>query len=142
MAAGERSTPFAAVINDFNPTFYPVVAATLVVLVTSTFVLRFGYRPPPRMGWIDAFYFTIETMTTTGYGDFSFVNQPTWLRMFSALLMFTGVTTTALLVSFVADVLLSRRFVLAGGTPTGAASAQPHRRRRAERARPSAWSKT
>ena len=27
------------------------------------------------MGWIDAFYFTIETMTTTGYGDFSFV-QP------------------------------------------------------------------
>ncbi len=105
------------VVNDFNPTFYPVVGATLVVLVTATFVLRFGYRPPPKMGWVDAFYFTVETMTTTGYGDFSFVNQPTWLRTFSTLLMFSGVTTTALLVSFVADVLLSRRFVFASSRP-------------------------
>ncbi len=105
------------VINDFNPTFYPVVAATLVVLITATFVLRFGYHPPPKMGWVDAFYFTVETMTTTGYGDFSFVNQPTWLRTFSTLLMFSGVTTTALLVSFVADVLLSRRFVFASSRP-------------------------
>ncbi|WIM87367.1 NAD-binding protein [Candidatus Mycobacterium wuenschmannii] len=105
------------VVNDFNPTFYPVVGATLTVLVAATFVLRFGYRPPPKMGWVDAFYFTIETMTTTGYGDFSFVNQPTWLRTFSTLLMFSGVTTTALLVSFVADVLLSRRFVFASARP-------------------------
>jgi Trk K+ transport system NAD-binding subunit len=106
-----------ALINDFNPTFYPVVAATMVVLVTSTIVLRFNYKAPPRMGWIDAFYFTIETMTTTGYGDFSFVHQPTWLRVFAAGLMFTGVTTTALLVAFVADVLLSRRFVTAAARP-------------------------
>jgi Trk K+ transport system NAD-binding subunit len=105
------------VVNDFNPTFYPVVGATLVVLVSATFILRFGYRPPPKMGWVDAFYFTVETMTTTGYGDFSFVNQPTWLRTFSTLLMFSGVTTTALLVSFVADVLLSRRFVFASSRP-------------------------
>ena len=106
-----------ALINDFNPTFYPVVAATLVVLATATIVLRFNYKAPPRMGWIDAFYFTIETMTTTGYGDFSFVHQPTWLRVFAAGLMFTGVTTTALLVAFVADVLLSRRFVTAAARP-------------------------
>jgi Trk K+ transport system NAD-binding subunit len=105
------------VVNDFNPTFYPVVGATLMVLISATFILRFGYRPPPKMGWVDAFYFTIETMTTTGYGDFSFVNQPTWLRTFSTLLMFSGVTTTALLVSFVADVLLSRRFVFASARP-------------------------
>jgi Trk K+ transport system NAD-binding subunit len=104
-------------VNDVNPTFYPVVAATLVLLVGATITLRFGYRPPPKMGWVDAFYFTIETMTTTGYGDFSFVNQPTWLRTFSTLLMFSGVTTTALLVSFIADVLLSRRFVFASARP-------------------------
>ncbi len=105
------------VVSDVNPTFYPVVAATLVLLISATIILRFGYRPPPKMGWIDAFYFTVETMTTTGYGDFSFVNQPTWLRTFSTLLMFSGVTTTALLVSFVADVLLSRRFVFASARP-------------------------
>jgi Trk K+ transport system NAD-binding subunit len=106
-----------SVVSDVNPTFYPVFSATLVVLISATIILRFGYRPPPKMGWIDAFYFTVETMTTTGYGDFSFVNQPTWLRTFSTLLMFSGVTTTALLVSFVADVLLSRRFVFASARP-------------------------
>jgi Trk K+ transport system NAD-binding subunit len=106
-----------ALFNDFNPTFYPVVAATFTVLIASTIVLRFGYEAPPKMGWVDAFYFTIETMTTTGYGDFSFVHQPTWLRVFAAVLMFSGVTTTALIVSFVADVLLSRRFVLAAARP-------------------------
>jgi Trk K+ transport system NAD-binding subunit len=66
---------------------------------------------------VDAFYFTVETMTTTGYGDFSFVHQPTWLRLFAAVMMFSGVTTTALLVAFVADVLLSRRFVLGTARP-------------------------
>jgi len=45
------------------------------------------------------------------------VHQPTWLRVFAALLMFSGVTTTALLVAFVADVLLSRRFVFGAARP-------------------------
>jgi Trk K+ transport system NAD-binding subunit len=106
-----------ALINDFNPAFYPIVAGTLVLLALSTVLLRFGYHAPPRMGWVDALYFTIETMTTTGYGDFSFVHQPTWLRVFASLLMFSGVTTTALLVAFVADVLLSRRFVFGSARP-------------------------
>jgi Trk K+ transport system NAD-binding subunit len=105
------------IVADVNPTFYPVFATTLLVLITSTIVLRFGYEAPPTMGWVDALYFTVETMTTTGYGDFSFVNQPTWLRTFSTMLMFSGVTTTALLVSFVADVLLSRRFLFASARP-------------------------
>lgn len=106
-----------ALINDFNPAFFPVVAGTLLLLACSTVLLRFGYQAPPRMGWVDAIYFTVETVTTTGYGDFSFVHQPTWLRVFAALLMFSGVTTTALLVSFVADVLLSRRFVMGVARP-------------------------
>jgi Trk K+ transport system NAD-binding subunit len=105
-----------ALLNDFNPAFYPVVAASLILLFGSTVLLHFNYQRP-RMGWIDAFYFTVETMTTTGYGDFSFVHQPTWLRLFAAMLMFSGVTTTALLVAFVADVLLSRRFVLGAARP-------------------------
>jgi Trk K+ transport system NAD-binding subunit len=106
-----------ALVNEFNPAFYPIVAGSIALLITSTVLLRLNYEAPPRMGWIDAFYFTVETMTTTGYGDFSFVHQPTWLRVFAALLMFSGVTTTALLVAFVADVLLSRRFVFGSARP-------------------------
>jgi Trk K+ transport system NAD-binding subunit len=102
--------------SDMNPAFYPIIAAALTLLVTSTVLLRTSYQRP-RMSWIDAFYFTVETITTTGYGDFSFGHQPTWLRLFAAMMMFGGVTTTALLVAFVADVLLSRRFVLSSGRP-------------------------
>jgi Trk K+ transport system NAD-binding subunit len=106
-----------ALFNEFNPAFYQVMAGSLVLLACCTVLLRFNYEAPPRMGWVDAFYFTVETMTTTGYGDFSFVHQPTWLRLFAAVMMFSGVTTTALLVAFVADVLLSRRFVLGTARP-------------------------
>ena len=106
-----------ALVNEFNPLFFPIVGGSLVLLTCCTVLLRFNYEAPPRMGWVDAFYFSVETMTTTGYGDFSFVHQPTWLRVFAAVMMFSGVTTTALLVAFVADVLLSRRFVLGVARP-------------------------
>jgi len=67
------------------------------------------------MNWIDALYFSTETIATVGYGDFSFLHQPTWLRLFSIMLMFAGVTTTAVLVAFIADLLLSRRFARSTG---------------------------
>ena len=107
---------FRVLINDFNPAFYPALAAALTLIAGSTILLHFNYRHP-RMSWIDALYFTIETITTTGYGDFSFAHQHTWLRLFAAGLMFGGATTIALLVAFIADVLLSRRFVFASARP-------------------------
>ncbi|MGA9491025.1 MAG: NAD-binding protein [Mycobacterium sp.] len=104
------------VVNDFNPAFYPALAAATTLIVISMLLLHYNYRHP-RMTWVDALYFTIETITTTGYGDFSFAHQETWLRLFSAGLMFGGATTIALLVAFIADVLLSRRFVFAAARP-------------------------
>jgi Trk K+ transport system NAD-binding subunit len=105
-----------AVVNDFNPAFYPALAAASTLVVISMLLLHYNYRHP-RMSWVDALYFTIETITTTGYGDFSFAHQQTWLRLFAAMLMFGGATTIALLVAFIADVLLSRRFVFAAARP-------------------------
>jgi Trk K+ transport system NAD-binding subunit len=104
------------VVNDFNPAFYPALAGALTLIVGSMLLLHANYRHP-RMSWVDALYFTIETITTTGYGDFSFAHQQTWLRLFAAGLMFGGATTIALLVAFIADVLLSRRFVFAAARP-------------------------
>jgi Trk K+ transport system NAD-binding subunit len=104
------------VVNDFNPAFYPALAGALTLIVGSMLLLHANYRHP-RMSWVDALYFTIETITTTGYGDFSFAHQETWLRLFAAGLMFGGATTIALLVAFIADVLLSRRFVFAAARP-------------------------
>ena len=95
--------------EDINPMFYRAFAASMTLLLSATLLLRFTYEHPPGMTWIDALYFSTETIATVGYGDFSFLEQPTWLRLFGILLMFAGVTTTAILVAFIADLLLSRR---------------------------------
>ncbi|MBY0441737.1 MAG: NAD-binding protein [Mycobacteriaceae bacterium] len=97
--------------DEINPMFYPVVSAVIVLLISSTILLRFNYQRPAGMSWIDAVYFSTETITTTGFGDFSFVGQSTALRLYATMMMLGGVTITALVVSFIADLLLSRRFV-------------------------------
>jgi voltage-gated potassium channel Kch len=101
--------------DDINPMFYRALAASLSLLVGSTVLLRFAYQHPPGMSWIDALYFSTETIATVGYGDFSFMHQPLWLRIWGIGLMFAGVTTTAILVAFIADVLLSRRLAQSAG---------------------------
>jgi Trk K+ transport system NAD-binding subunit len=101
--------------DDVNPMLFRALAAALTVLIGSTVVLRFAYQPHPGMNWVDALYFSTETIATVGYGDFSFLHQPTWLRLFSIMLMFAGVITTAVLVAFIADLLLSRRFAHSAG---------------------------
>lgn len=99
-----------ALRDDVNPMFGRALMAAACLLLGSTVVLRFCYQPNPKMTWLDALYFSTETIATVGYGDFSFLQQPTWLRLYSIMLMFAGVTTTALLVAFIADLLISRRF--------------------------------
>ncbi len=95
--------------DDINPIFWWALGTSASLLLGSTVLLRFAYRNPTGMSWIDALYFSTETIATVGYGDFSFLHQPTWLRLWGIGLMFAGVTTTAILVAFVADALLSRR---------------------------------
>lgn len=100
--------------DDVNPNFFKAFAASMTLLLCATLLLRFAYHKP-GMSIIDALYFSTETIATVGYGDFSFVNQPTWLRLFGIGLMFAGVTSTAVLMAFVADLLLSRRITQNAG---------------------------
>src|ERR1700744_3785032 len=103
-----------AMRDDVNPLLYPSLAFALVLTIGATAVVRFTYQNP-RMSWIDALYFASETITTVGYGDYSFGQQTPWLRLFAVGLMFGGVIVTAVLVAFIADLLLSRRFVQLAG---------------------------
>ncbi len=103
-----------AMRDDLNPLLFPSLAFALFLVLSATVVVRFTYRNP-RMSWIDALYFTSETITTVGYGDFSFGQQSSWLRLFAVGLMFSGAIVTAILVAFIADLLLSRRFVQTAG---------------------------
>ncbi|PXW31802.1 UNVERIFIED_CONTAM: Trk K+ transport system NAD-binding subunit [Williamsia faeni] len=95
-------------VEDANPNFFRMVGVLGLLLVISTAVLRFGYQRPGMTG-LDAVYFSTETIATVGYGDFNFADQPTWLRIWSILLMFAGVTTTAMIMAFLAELLITRR---------------------------------
>ena len=103
-----------AMRDDVNPLLFPSLAFALLLTIGATAVVRFTYQNP-RMSWIDALYFASETITTVGYGDYSFGQQTPWLRLFAVGLMFGGVIVTAVLVAFIADLLLSRRFVQLAG---------------------------
>lgn len=103
-----------AMRDDVNPMLFPAMLLALTLLLASTVVVHFSYTKP-RLSWLDAMYFTAETITTVGYGEFTFLHQSAWLRIFAVALMFAGVTTTALLVAFLADLLLSRRFLQSAG---------------------------
>lgn len=97
-----------AFTDDINPTFYRALAALGILLAASTTILKFHYGQP-GMTWVDALYFSTETLATVGYGDFNFIDQPVWLRLWAVVMMLGGLATTAIVVAFVADVLLSRR---------------------------------
>lgn len=103
-----------AMRDDLNPLLFPSLALTLLLTLGSAAVVRFSYQHP-RMSWIHALYFATETITTVGYGDFSFAQQSTFLQLFAIALMWAGVIVTAILVAFIADLLLSRRFVQLAG---------------------------
>jgi len=103
-----------AMRDDMNPLLFPSLAFALLLTLGSTAVLHFLYQNP-RMSWMDALYFASETITTVGYGEFSFAQESIFLRLFVVGLMFGGAIVTAILVAFLADLLLSRRFVQAAG---------------------------
>ncbi|HEY2196113.1 MAG TPA: NAD-binding protein, partial [Mycobacterium sp.] len=103
-----------AMREDANPLLFPSAIFTLVLILGATTMVRFTYVNP-RMSWLDALYFTSETITSVGFGDFSFAAQSGVLRWFAIGLMFGGVTITAILVALISDLLLSRRFVHSAG---------------------------
>jgi Trk K+ transport system NAD-binding subunit len=88
------------------------LGALLTVLVTATLVLRFTYHyagPGHRISLLDAVYFTVETVTTVGYGDYSFRGEPAWLVVFAVVLMMAGALFVAVFFALVTNMLVSRR---------------------------------
>lgn len=101
-------------VEDANPNFFRMLGVLFTLLVLSTTVLRLGYQKP-GMSVLDAIYFSTETVATVGYGDFNFADQPPLLRIWSIVLMFAGLTTTAMIMAFLAELLISRRIAEAAG---------------------------
>ncbi len=89
--------------------FAIVAASTLIVL--STIILRLAYRLPHggHMTVLTALYFTVETISTVGYGDFSFADQSTAMEIFGILLIAGGATLLTTVFALITNVLVSWR---------------------------------
>lgn len=61
------------------------------ILVTTGLIYALQYNVNPDIeNYADALYFTVTTLTTTGFGDITLTG--TWGRMLSVVVMFVGVT--------------------------------------------------
>jgi Trk K+ transport system NAD-binding subunit len=84
----------------------------LVLLVVSTVVLHLGYREPlgrSHLPLLDAAYFTVETIATVGFGDYSFAAQPTGMVVFGIFLIVAGTTLVTTMFALLTNALVSRR---------------------------------
>jgi len=63
---------------------------TFVFVATGFVYTSFALRHDGIEGYVDALYFTITSLTTTGYGDI--LLPGTWGRILSIIIMLTGVT--------------------------------------------------
>ncbi len=83
------------------------VTVLLTMLAASTIGLRLAYRP--GMSVLDAAYFTVETITTVGYGDFSFRGEPWWLMTSGIGLMLAGAAFIAVFFALLTNIVVDRR---------------------------------
>ena len=96
--------------------FYRAFAASMTLLVGATLLLRFTYQHPPGMS-VDrrACISPPRPSPPSATATSAFVRTTDVAAPVRHLLMFAGVTTTAILVAFVADLLLSRRIAQSAG---------------------------
>jgi Trk K+ transport system NAD-binding subunit len=62
-----------------------------------------------ELSLVDAVYFTVTVMTTTGFGDISLLKASPLLKLYGALVMISGAALMAVLYSFIADIIISSR---------------------------------
>jgi Trk K+ transport system NAD-binding subunit len=68
-----------------------------------------------NLALVDAVYFTVTIITTTGFGDISLLGAPPALKIFGILLMLLGATTLTLFYALITDAIVSARLARALG---------------------------
>jgi Trk K+ transport system NAD-binding subunit len=75
----------------------------------ATLINHFAYRQPGGLGLLTSLYFTVETIATVGFGDFSFAQQPVGMKIFGIVLIVSGVTLVSTIFALLTNALVARR---------------------------------
>ena len=111
-APGPAASLYRALARQVDRPMRWALAALAALVVVSTAVLHVGYQDPgggTAMTVLDALYFTVETVATVGFGDFSFRGQPAWLRIYAIGLMIVGAMLATVFFAMLTNLLVSRR---------------------------------
>ncbi len=87
------------------------VTALVGLAIVSILLMSLAYRKPDHghLSLLDSTYFTVETLTTVGYGDFSFGAESPALRVWAIILMLLGATMVTVVYALLTNLLVSRR---------------------------------
>jgi Trk K+ transport system NAD-binding subunit len=97
------------------------VMTAIVFGLTVTGIAIFWWFSEQDLDLIDAIYFTVTIMTTTGFGDIHLRNAPPLLQLYGVALMLAGTAALAILFALITDALISARLarVLGANIPRG-----------------------
>jgi voltage-gated potassium channel Kch len=97
------------------------VMTAIVLGLTVTGIAVFWWFSEQDLDLIDAIYFTVTIMTTTGFGDIHLRNAPPLLQLYGVALMLAGTAALAILFALITDALISARLarVLGANIPRG-----------------------
>jgi Trk K+ transport system NAD-binding subunit len=86
------------------------LCSIVALLAVSTGVLRFTYHQISgrHLDVVESLYLTVVTLSTVGYGDFSFASQGTGLQIFAIVIIIIGAVLVATTVALLTNLLLSR----------------------------------
>jgi voltage-gated potassium channel Kch len=99
-------------LEEGNRALAVVTAALFALILVSTIVLHYAFRPDgnaPHLGFLSSLYFTVETVATVGYGDYSFSHQSPWLLVCGIVLIVLGVALVSTAFALFTNILVSRR---------------------------------
>jgi voltage-gated potassium channel Kch len=89
-----------------------VVISLFALIIAATAILRFTYRLPRGHGHLDplsSLYFTVETLATVGYGDYTFAQQSAALKVFAIVIILLGVALVSIAFALFTNLLVGRR---------------------------------
>jgi Trk K+ transport system NAD-binding subunit len=110
---------YSTVMTVFDRGVRLTLLSLLVLVAVSSVVLHLSYDDAGHvLRWHDAVYFTVETIATVGFGDFSFARQSTALEMFGIALIVLGTGLVSTTFALLTNALVSRQVQASLGRST------------------------